>query len=192
MPEEQVIRPEEGSGQTATGTGGGDDSTALKEELEKTRAKSEEYLDNWRRAAADLSNYRKRAERDASEIVKTANSVLILRLLPVLDDMDRAFQTIPEELRDLTWVDGIRLISRKLLAILESEGLKPIEAVGKPFDPNLHEAVIHEETDKYDEGLVISELQKGYKLNDRVLRPTLVKVSKSKSQVHSPEVQSGT
>jgi molecular chaperone GrpE len=188
MPEEQDKQPDVSS-QTESRSNN-EDPVALKQELEQARAKSEEYLDNWRRAAADLANYRKRTEKDVTEITKAANSMLILRLLPVLDDFDRAFQTIPEELRDLTWVDGMRLISRKLRAILEAEGLKPIEALGQPFDPNLHEAVIHEETDKHQEGLVMSELQKGYKLNDRVLRPTLVKVSKSKSQVHSPEVES--
>jgi molecular chaperone GrpE len=157
-----------------------EDPAALKQLLEQERAKSAEYLDNWRRAAADLANYRKRVEKDASEITKVANSVLIARLLPVLDDFDRAFQTIPNNLRDLTWIDGIALIARKLSAVLEAEGLKPIEALNKPFDPNVHEAVIHEETEQHEDGMVIAELQKGYKLNDRVLRPTLVKVAKRK------------
>lgn len=169
-------------GQAAERQAVANDPEALKQELDRVRAKSDEYLDNWRRAAADLANYRKRAEKEASETVRAANSVLILRLLPILDDFDRAFQTIPEGLQDLTWVDGIRLISRKMRAVLEAEGLKPIETLGKPFDPNLHEAVIHEETDKYEEGRVIGELQKGYMLHDRVLRPALVKVSKKKEQ----------
>ncbi len=184
MPEEEHTNPENAAEQVATETvqapGDGNDPVVLKQQLDEARAKSAEYLDNWRRAAADLANYRKRAERDVTEITKMANSVLILRLLPVLDDLDRAFQTIPPELRDLTWVDGIMLIGRKLRAVLEAEGLKPIEAQGKPFDPNYHEAVIHEETDQHEEGLVTGELQKGYMLHDRVLRPTMVKVSKKK------------
>lgn len=158
-----------------------DDPAALKKQLEEERAKSAEYLDNWRRAAADFSNYKKRTDKDAGEMTKFANSVLIARLLPVLDDFDRALQTIPDNLRELTWIDGIMLIARKMGAVLEAEGLKPIEAVNKPFDPNLHEAVIHEETDQHEEGTVVAELQKGYKLNDRVLRPTMVKVAKKKS-----------
>ncbi len=157
----------------------GDDPAALKQQLDQERTKSAEYLDNWRRAAADLSNYRKRSERDMGELVRTANAGLILKLLPVLDDLDRATQTIPSDLRGQPWVDGIALIGRKFLSELESEGVKPIEAVGKPFDPNYHEAVIHEETDKYPDGIVIGELQKGYMLNGRVLRPSMVKVSKS-------------
>lgn len=158
-----------------------DDPAALKQSLEQERAKAAEYLDNWRRAAADLSNYKKRTEKDAGEMTKFANSVLIARLLPVLDDFDRAMQTIPDNLRDLTWIDGVMLIARKMAAVLEAEGLKPIEALNKPFDPNLHEAVIHEETDQHEDGTIIAELQKGYKLNDRVLRPTMVKVAKKKA-----------
>lgn len=177
MPEEQVNTPEEVQGNGADG----DDPTALKQALEQERVKSAEYLDNWRRAAADFSNFRKRSEKESGELAKFANSVLISRLLPVLDDLDRAFQTVPEELRGLTWVDGINLISRKLRAVLEAEGLKPIEATGKPFDPNFHDAVIHEETDKAEEGTVTGELQKGYTLGERVLRPTMVKVAKKKS-----------
>ncbi len=180
MAEEQTQRPEEVQTQAGTPTADGDDPAILKQQLEQERSKSAEYLDNWRRAAADFSNYRKRAEKETTELSKFANSALIARLLPVLDDLDRAFQTVPEDLRDLTWVDGVMLISRKLRAILEAEGLKPIEALGKPFDPNFHEAVIHEETDKAEEGMVTGELQKGYMLGDRVLRPTLVKVAKKK------------
>lgn len=157
-----------------------DDPAELKQLLEQERAKSAEYIDNWRRAAADFSNYRKRAEKDSSELTKFSNMLLISRLLPVLDDFERALQTLPEKLRDLTWIDGIMLIARKMRAVLEAEGVKPIEAEGKPFDPNIHEAVIHEESDKHEEGIVISELQKGYMIHDKVLRPTLVKVAKKK------------
>ncbi len=180
--EEQVKQEEAQPETTATPSGDGEDSAALKQQLEQEQAKAAEYLDNWRRAAADLANYRKRMERESGEMTRAANADLIRRLLPILDDFDRAFQTVPADLRDLTWVDGILLISRKMFAILETEGLKPIEAMGKPFDPHLHEAVVHEETDKYEDGLVIGELQKGYLLRDRVLRPTLVKVAKNKNK----------
>lgn len=158
-----------------------EDPAALKKLLEDERAKSTEYLDSWRRATADFSNYKKRQEKDAGELTKFANSVLISRLLPVLDDLDRAFQTLPANLRDLTWIDGIELIARKMRAVLEGEGLKTIDAEGKTFDPNIHEAVIHEESETHEDGEVITELQKGYRLHDRVLRPTLVKVAKKKS-----------
>ena len=156
------------------------DPEALKKLLDDERAKSAEYLDSWRRAAADLSNYRKQTERQISELTKTANSFLILRLLPILDDLDRAEVTIPDNLRELTWIDGVMIIARKMRAILEAEGVTPIDALNKPFDPNWHEAVIHEETDKFEDGVVMVELQKGYKVGERVLRPTLVKVAKRK------------
>ncbi len=178
---EEVKNPEENQTESTTVTTDGDDPAILKQQLEQERTKSAEYLDNWRRAAADFSNFRKRAEKETGEWSKFANSTLIARLLPVLDDLDRAFQTVPDDLRELTWVDGVNLISRKLHAILEMEGLKPIEAMDKPFDPNFHEAVIHEETDKAEDGIVTGELQKGYMLKERVLRPTLVKVAKKKS-----------
>ncbi len=176
---EEPQKTEEPQPQTQT-MPDGDDPAALKAQLDQERTKAAEYLDNWRRAAADLSNYRKRSERDMGDLVRTANAALILKLLPVLDDLDRATQTVPADLRGQPWVDGIVLIARKMLTVLESEGVKPIESLGKPFDPNFHEAVIHEETDKYPEGIVFGELQKGYTLNGRVLRPSLVKVSKSK------------
>jgi molecular chaperone GrpE len=158
-----------------------DDATHLEKLLDQERVKSAEYLDNWRRAAADLANYKKRMEKESAEMSKFMNAALIMRLLPVLDDFERALKTLPENLRGLTWIDGVMLIARKMQMILEAEGLKPIEALNKPFDPNLHEAVIHEETDQAEEGTVIGELQKGYLLNDRVLRPTMVKVAKKKT-----------
>ncbi len=158
-----------------------DDPAELKKLLLQERDKAAEYLDNWRRAAADFSNYKKRIEKDNAEFTKYANTLLITRLLPVLDDFERAFQTVPDNLRALTWVDGIFLIARKMTAILEAEGLKPIEALHQPFDPRFHEAVIHEETETHEDGIVIAELQRGYKLNERVIRPTLVKVAKKKA-----------
>lgn len=158
-----------------------DDPAELKKLLLQERDKAAEYLDNWRRAAADFSNYKKRIEKDNAEFTKFANATLITRLLPILDDFERAFQTVPDNLRALTWVDGIFLIARKMAAILEAEGLKPIEALNQPFDPRFHEAVIHEETDQHEDGIVMTELQKGYKLNERVIRPTLVKVAKKQA-----------
>ena len=158
-----------------------EDASALKQMLEQERAKSAEYLDNWRRAAADFSNYKKRIEKENAELAKFSNSMLIARLLPVLDDFDRAFQTIPDNLSGLTWINGVMLIARKMQAVLESEGLKPIDAANKEFDPNLHEAVIHEETDQFEDGIVMTELQNGYKLGELVLCPTMVKVAKKKT-----------
>ena len=103
--------------------------------------------------------------------------VLIGKLLSVLDDFDRALASVPSDLGELSWVEGIRLVERKLRAVLDSEGLTPIEALGQQFDPNVHEAVLHEETTEHPDNEVTGELQRGYRLRDRVIRPSLVKVA---------------
>lgn len=154
---------------------------SLEQQLAEAKAQAAEYLDQWRRTAADLSNFRKRTEREREEITRFSNAALLTRLLPVIDDFERAMASLPADLRHLTWVEGVALIERKLHVILEAEGLKPIEAVGKPFDPERHEAVIREETDAYPDGQVIAELQRGYEMNGRLLRPALVKVAVAKS-----------
>ncbi len=150
-----------------------EDIETLKQVLAKEKVKAEGYLANWQRAQADFINYKRRTEQEKEEISKFANSILMLNLLPVLDDLERAFMSIPPRLAKLSWVDGIGLIERKLRASLEALGLSEIKALGEPFDPHLHEAV---REDKGIDGVVIEELQKGYKLHDRVIRPTMVVV----------------
>lgn len=161
-----------------------EDVESLKQALAEEKARAENYLANWQRAQADFINYKKRTEQERSETVNFANSTLILNLLPVLDDLERALDSISEKLAGLTWVDGIVLIYRKLKAMLEAYGLSEIKAVGEPFDPNLHEAVLYGQG---EQGKVIEELQKGYKLHDRVLRPTMVKVGKEKEEETAEE-----
>ncbi len=148
---------------------------SLKKALTEERSKAEDYLANWQRTQADFINFKRRTEQERGEVAKLANAALMLSLLPVLDDLERALDNISEKLRGMTWVDGIELIYRKLKAILEGQGLSEIKAIGETFDPNYHEAVL--EVDG-EEGKVIEEIQKGYKLNDRVLRPTMVKVGR--------------
>ncbi len=150
----------------------------LPEQLEQARAQAEQYRDNWQRAAADFQNFKRRTEQERSEWHKYANAVLIARLLPVLDDFERALQTVPPEMARLSWAEGLFLIDRKLQAVLEQEGLKPIEALGQTFDPRVHEAVLYEEGAQGQADKVVAELQKGYRLHDRVLRPTMVKVAR--------------
>ncbi len=114
--------------------------------------------------------------RSASAVAVFANALLIGKLLAVLDDFDRALDNVPPDTDDC-WVEGVRLVERKLRNVLEAEGVTPIEAIGQPFDPNLHEAVVHEETADFPDNHVIDELQRGYRLHDRVLRPALVRVA---------------
>jgi molecular chaperone GrpE len=148
----------------------------LQQELEAVREQSDEHLRSWQRAAADFSNYRRRVDEERQAVAQFASAVLIGKLLSVLDDFDRALENVPEDAHE-GWVDGVRLVERKLRGVLESEGVAAIEAVGQPFDPNIHEAVVHEETADHPDNLVIGELQRGYRLHDRVLRPALVRVA---------------
>jgi len=150
-----------------------EDIEVLKKALAEAKAKAEEYLAGWQRAQADFINYKRRTEQEKEEISQFANAILILNLLPILDDLERALTSTPPRLAKLSWVDGIRLIERKLQAGLEAQGLSQIKALGEPFDPNLHEAA---RLGKGKEEIVIEELQKGYKLHDRVIRPSKVVV----------------
>jgi len=172
---ERRKRPTNGDGATPAVT-----TTAeldeLRRELEAARAQADEHLRSWQRAAADLANVRRRSDEEREAMTIFANALLLAKLLPVLDDFDRALESVPADVHE-GWVDGIRLVERKLLAALESEGVTPIEAVGQPFDPNLHEAVVHEATTDHPDNQVIGELQRGYRLRDRVLRPALVRVA---------------
>lgn len=150
---------------------------SLREQLEELNAEKEQQLAAWQRTQADFANYRRRTEQERGDLVRMAESGLIRELLPVLDDLERALEGLPPELRGLTWVEGILFIERKLRAILELHGLKPIEALGKEFDPYEHEAVIRD-GEPGEATLVTAELQRGYRLHDRVLRPTLVRVGR--------------
>lgn len=141
-------------------------------------APSVDYLAKWQRATADMANMRRRHDLERQEYIRQANATLIADLLPVLDSFDRALDSVPEELREQTWIDGILRVERQLRAVLERAGLTPIEAAGKPFDPTEHEALMHE-TSEQPEDTVTGELQRGYKLYDRVLRPAMVKVAKN-------------
>ncbi|MBM2826428.1 MAG: GrpE protein [Dehalococcoidia bacterium] len=149
------------------------DPETLNRLLIEARSLADSYLANWQRSQADFINYRRRSEQEKAEANQFANAMLILSVLPIVDDLERALTSVSKELAGFTWVEGVNLIYRKLQAILETHGLSEIQALGKPFDPNLHEAVMYGEG---EEGVVIAELQKGYRLHDRVIRPTLVKV----------------
>jgi len=150
-----------------------DDIEALKQALAEAKEKAESNLVNWQRTQADFINYKRRSQQEKEDVKQFANSVLICNLLPVLDDLERALKSVPEEMAELPWVEGVRLIERKFHDILEAQGVTCIKARGKPFDPNLHEAAMKGEG---REGIVIKELQRGYKLHDKVLRPSQVAV----------------
>jgi molecular chaperone GrpE len=142
------------------------------------REKAESNRSGWMRAQADHQNYKKRIEQDRSDMNRYAVSPILLHCLSVIDDLERAFTALPVELSQLTWVSGIALIHRKMYGILDSNGVIEIEADGKPFDPNLHEAISQAPG---EEGKIISVIQKGYQVQDRVLRPALVQVGNGES-----------
>ncbi len=151
----------------------------LREELEEAEAQAAEYLDGWQRTQAEFSNYKKRQQAERVQITKMANATLLRKLLPVVDDFERAMASRPSGLDQLTWCEGVFLIKHKLDAVLESEGVEPIEVAGEMFDPRYHEAVTYEEIAGYEDGQIIDGVQRGYTLDDRVLRPALVRVAKA-------------
>jgi len=155
---------EQGAAATAT-TEEQDEAT---DEVSLLRAQATEYEDRWKRSVAEFQNYRRRVEGERSEAIRGANSSLLREVLPVLDDLERALANIPPEFTESKWVEGAQLVERKFRAIMERQGLTPIESVGQPFDPALHEAIGGSGT------YVEQEFQRGYRLNGRTLRPAMV------------------
>jgi len=166
------------SGAEAQPAGGED---ARLNELVQQRARAAEYLDQAQRTRAELINYRRRMEQEMQQVRQHAGERLLTRILPVLDDLHRAIEAAPSEQANDSWVQGVHLIERKLWTILESEGVRTIDALGRPFDPSLHEAVTVEEGDG-NADTVVQEFQRGYTLHDRVLRPSMVKVGRGQGQ----------
>ena len=158
------------------------DLDEVRAQLAAAEQEAAESKAGWQRTAADFANYRRRSEQDREQNLGLANDALLSKLLAIVDDFDRAVAHMPAELQKMAWVDGIVAIDRKLRQLLDSEGLTPIEAQGRQFDPHQHEAVVHEETSQVPEGTVTAEFQRGYRLRDRVLRPALVAVAKSPEQ----------
>lgn len=153
-----------------------DELDELRARIERLERESNASRDAYLRAAADLKNFKRRTEEDRGNLIRNASAGVILKLLPVLDDFDLAMQHAPAEIAESSWFNGVEGIQRKLQMILETEGVTPIEAEGQPFDPHLHEAVMHEDAGDENSGRVTADLRRGYMLHDRVLRPSMVKV----------------
>ena len=139
---------------------------------------AQEYLALAQRAQADFQNFRRRAEQERAETFDRGRGEVLVAILPVLDDFERALAALPPERQAEDWLEGVRLIERKLRATLESLGLERIEAEGKPFDPWEHEAVLHEERSDVEAGAVAAVARHGYRLGGKVLRPAQVVVAK--------------
>lgn len=146
----------------------------LQRQLEEAEAKAAENLDGWQRAQAEFINYKNRIQRDRELDYASMKGDIIKKMLPVLDDMERALANRPE---GDSWANGLELIARKFQNILDAEGVKRIEAAGQPFDPNFHEAISSEPNDEVESGYVIEVMQNGYMLGERVVRPAMVRVA---------------
>jgi molecular chaperone GrpE len=147
-------------------------------ELADAQRERDEFKDRWMRKTAEFDNYRKRIERERREQVDQGIVDLLREILPIVDDFDRAL-TVDAGEGGAAYRKGVELIHGKLHDLLRRYGVTPIDALGADFDPNIHQAVVHEASPDHREGEVIGELQKGYMIRDRLLRPAMVKVAKA-------------
>jgi len=174
--EEEVVA-NDGNGETAVSDTTTPAEPTCEELLAAAQEEAAKNLDGWMRSQAEFANARKRMDKQRVEIQVRAATDMVTRLLPVIDDFERAFDNVPDIIREDSWFAGIELVNRKLANVLESFNVETIQAVGQMFDPNCHEAIMQEPSDEYESGVVIKELQKGYKMGDRVIRPSLVNVA---------------
>ena len=163
--------------------------TSIEEQLAAAKEEARKYLGNWQRAEADFQNYKRRVEQERDENRRFASAALVINILPILDDLERALGSLDARLAGLTWFEGVALIHRKLMLLLENAGVTIIEAEGQQFDPGVHESVMQAEG---EEGKVLAEVQRGYKLYDRVLRPAMVVVGKGKGKEEEKKEEEGS
>ncbi len=150
----------------------------LKIELEKANQRAAENFEGWQRERADFLNYKKRVERDQITTLQAMKGDIYRKFLDVLDDLERALKTRPVDGDGAAWADGIECIYRKLLNTLEANGVTQMDVANKEFDPNLHEAITHEESPDRESGQIIEVIEQGYMLGDRVIRPARVRVAR--------------
>jgi len=150
---------------------------SMQGELEQLRKDAEESRDHYLRVLADFDNFRKRQREEVTRRISVAREDLLLKLLPIVDNFGRALQSAEQQHSYESMVEGVSLTLRQILDLLSQEGVQPVEAVGQEFNPELHEAVMRVETDEYPEGTVIEELERGYTLDGRILRPSRVSVA---------------
>lgn len=155
----------------------GEQFAKLEEELAKEKEEKEKYIDRLQNLQAEFSNYRKRVIKEKSTLAEQTTRDFVLELLPIIDNFERALAAVEGNDQIADVLQGIKMIYRQLVNTIEKTGVNKIKTVGEEFDPNLHEAVMKEVSDEYDSGVIIEELQTGYKFNDFVIRPAMVKVA---------------
>ena len=148
-----------------------------KEKKDKKDEKIEELTDRVRRQMAEFDNFRKRTEKEKTQMFETGAKSIVEKILPVVDNFERGLAAVTEEEKGTPFVEGMEKIYKQMMTVLEEAGVKPIEAVGQEFDPNLHNAVMHVEDEEFGENIIAEEFQKGYKYKDTVLRHSMVKVA---------------
>jgi molecular chaperone GrpE len=151
----------------------------LTTQLEATEQRATEAEAGWQRARADYQNLKRRTDEQRAEFASIAGDRLLIRVLDLADDFDLAVAHIPEDAQGSPWVEGITAIDRKLRSLLEAEGIEAMEGEGEPFDPQSQQAISYEDTADVPDGTVIKILQRGFKVNDRVIRPALVAVARN-------------
>jgi molecular chaperone GrpE len=181
MDHDDAPRPDRRIGDEADGESEAGARARLETELTAAREEAERYRERWVRERADLENLKKRAERERGEAVRFGTERLVSDLLGVVDDLERAIRAAEEGAGGGALLDGVRLVVKALLDVLARHGVTRVEAHGQTFDPAHHEAVAHVESDAHGAGMVIEEHRGGFRLNDRLLRPALVSVSKGPS-----------
>lgn len=150
----------------------------LQTKIEQAEQKSREYFEGWQRERADFNNYRRRIERENTQLQQDLTGQVLKKYLVVVDDLARALKARPISGEGAAWSEGVELIFRKMHMILEAEGVKPIPSDGGMFDPSLHEAISHEDSPDHESGQIIEVVQQGYLIGDRILRPALVRVAR--------------
>ncbi len=153
-------------------------SEELEKKLEECQKQKDEYLAGWQRSRADFLNYRKDELTRVGEILKYANLDLILKILPILDNFDLVEKNLPANLKNDNNIKGLLQIKTQILDFLKNQKIEEIKTLGEKFDPNFHEAVEEEEIKDKESGIVVEEIQKGYTLHGKVIRPAKIKVSK--------------
>lgn len=174
---EQDAQASEEATEETNGAATEESAEQLQAKIEALTAQVDDYAQRLARSQADFDNFRKRTIREKEELGKYASSKLITELVPVIDNFGRALDTLPEGEGAESFVKGVQMIHRQFESVLQAEGLTAMNTVGEPFNPEFHQAVMQVESDEHEEGIVVEELQKGYMLKDKVLRPAMVKVS---------------
>ncbi|MDZ4244022.1 MAG: nucleotide exchange factor GrpE [Candidatus Doudnabacteria bacterium] len=146
-------------------------------ELEEYKQKAEDYLNNWKRTAADFENYKKRRDKESQELVRFAQEITVVKMLPTLESLEQALKAAPDDEKFKVWSDGVLKIVQQLEKVLLEMGVEKIKTIGEKFDPSRHEAVESVESEG-ESGTVVEEIQSGYKLNNKIIRPAKVRVAK--------------